>query len=88
MQGRLAEFVGAALLLATVPALAAERPVTDAEREKLVAAMKAQGCSGGKMEYDEDDRQFDVDEAVCADGQKYDLEFNTNFQLIKKTKSD
>jgi hypothetical protein len=88
MQTRLAGFVGAVLLLATVPALAADRPVTDAEREKLAAAVKAQGCSGGQMEYHEDERLFDVDEAVCADGQKYDLEFNANFQFTKKSKSD
>jgi Peptidase propeptide and YPEB domain len=88
MQIFLSALAGAALLAATVPALAAERPVTDAEREKLIAAVKAQGCSGGTMEYDEDDRQFEVDEAVCADGQKYDLEFNANFQLVKKSKSD
>lgn len=75
--------VGVTLLSAIVPALA-DRPVTAEERAKLEAAMKAQGCTGGEMEYDEDDRQFEVDDAVCADGRKYDLKFDANFQLKLK----
>ena len=75
--------VGVTLLSAIVPALA-DRPVTAEERAKLEAALKAQGCTGGEMEYDEDDRQFEVDDAVCADGRKYDLKFDTNFQLKGK----
>jgi hypothetical protein len=33
-----------------------------------VAAVQAEGCSGGKYEMDEDDQQFEVDDAICADG--------------------
>jgi hypothetical protein len=75
--------VGVALLSLTASALA-DRPVTNDERAKLEAALKAQGCTGGEMEYDEDDRQFEVDDAVCADGRKYGLKFDTNFQMIRK----
>jgi hypothetical protein len=39
--------------------------------------IQAEGCSGGKFELDEeDDQQFEVDDAVCADGKKYDLKFD------------
>jgi hypothetical protein len=45
---------------------------------------QAQGCSGGEMEFDEDDRQFEVDDALCTDGKKYDLKFGADFQFIRK----
>lgn len=63
------------------PALA-DRPVTDQERAKVVEALKAQGCSGGKIEFD--DNKFEVDDAVCADGKKYDIDFDQAFALLKK----
>jgi hypothetical protein len=59
-----------------LPALA-DRQVTEDERAKLSAAVQAEGCSGDKFELDEeDDQQFEVDDAVCADGKKYDLKFD------------
>lgn len=64
----------------------AGRAVTDEERTRLVAAVTAQGCSGGKMEFD--DGKFEVDDALCADGKKYDLDFDTSFRLIKKKLED
>jgi hypothetical protein len=74
---------GAAILFAAIPALAEDRAVTDDERAKLVAALAAQGCSGGEMEFDDDGR-YEVDDATCGDGRKYDLEFDTEFRLISK----
>jgi hypothetical protein len=50
---------------------------------KLVSAVSAQGCSGGKMEFD--DGKYEVDDARCNDGKIYDLDFNPSFELIKKT---
>lgn len=70
------------------PALANDRPVTDAERTMLVPAVAAQGCSGGKMEWDEDDRHFEVDDVRCNDGLKYDLKFSASYQLISKKRDD
>ena len=72
------------LALSALPALA-DRPVTEEERGKLVAAIQAEGCSGGKLEFDEDDQQFEVDDAVCsADGKKYDLKFDPQMKLKRK----
>ena len=73
---------GALLVLGGAPALAG-RAVTDDERAKLVSAVSAQGCSGGKMEFD--DGKYEVDDARCNDGKIYDLDFNPSFELIKKT---
>jgi hypothetical protein len=61
----------------------ADRPVTDAERPRLVDAVAAQGCSGGKMEWDEGDHEFEVDDARC-DGRKYELKFHADYSLKSK----
>lgn len=60
----------------------ADRPVTDQERARLSEAVAAQGCSGGRMEADDD--EFEVNDAICADGKKYDLEFDQSFKMIEK----
>ena len=73
----------AILALSALPALA-DRQVTEDERAKLSAAVQAEGCSGGKFEMDEDDQQFEVDDAVCADGKKYDLKFDMQMRLKRK----
>jgi hypothetical protein len=76
---------GALLLLVMVPARA-DRPVTDEERAKLLPAIAAAGCSGGKLEFD--DGKFEVDDATCKDGKTYDLKFDAGFRLIKKELED
>jgi hypothetical protein len=71
-------------------ALAKDRPVTDQERPKLEATLKEAGCSGGKMEFDDDkaaahpNGKFEVDDATCQDGKKYDLTFDPNFKVLTK----
>jgi hypothetical protein len=77
----------ALLIVVAIPAKA-DRPLTAAEREKLVIAITAQACSGGKMEWDDDDREFEVDDVRCSDGRKYDLKFDAQFRLIKKELED
>ncbi|KRR03039.1 hypothetical protein [Bradyrhizobium valentinum] len=54
------------------------------ERARLATAVQAERCSGGTLELDEDDQQFEVDDAVCADGRKYDLKFDTQMRLKRK----
>jgi hypothetical protein len=60
----------------------ADRPLTQEESERVQAALKEQGCSGDKMEFD--DHTFEVERATCADGKTYDLDFDNSFRLIKK----
>src|SRR6266567_2235169 len=70
------------ILALSTGAAIADRPVTQQESTQLEAALKEQGCSGGKMEFD--DGKFEVDNARCADGKTYDFEFDSSFRLIKK----
>lgn len=71
------------------PALAKDRPVTDQERANLVEAVKAAGCTGGEMEFDDDKAtahpagKFEVDDAMCGN-QKHDLVFDPDFKLLSK----
>lgn len=74
------------LLVAPDWARADDRPLNDDERVKLDAAMQAAGCSGGSAEADDD--SYDVDDARCADGRKYDLTFDKSFNLIGKDADD
>jgi hypothetical protein len=60
--------------------------VTDEERAKLALAIAAAGCSGGKLEFN--DGKYEVDDAICGDGQTYDLKFDADFRLIKKELED
>ena len=83
---RILLFSIALLAIVTMPAKA-DRPVTDAERAKLIVAVVVQGCTGGKMEWDEDDRGFEVEDAVCNDGRKYELKFDAEF-LFRSKKAD
>ncbi len=79
----------AVAVLAT-SAMAKDRPVTDQERTKLEAALKEVGCSGGKMEFDDDkganhpNGKFDVDDATCQEGKKYDLTFDPGYKVLTK----
>lgn len=75
------------LAVLAVPAKA-DRAVTEAERASLVSALAAQGCTGGKMEWDDDDREFEVDNASCSDGRSYDLKFTADFTLKSKKLDD
>jgi Peptidase propeptide and YPEB domain len=60
----------------------ADRPLTDEEKAKVTAAVTAEGCSGGKMEFD--DGRFEVDDAKCSDDKIYDLKFDAAYKLIRK----
>jgi hypothetical protein len=75
----------AVLLMIGTPALA-DRPLTEEEKAKLTSALTAQGCSGGKMEFD--NGLYEVDDARCGDGKIYDLKFGADFQLVNKKLED
>jgi hypothetical protein len=86
---------GWALILVIVmsPAAAwADRPVTAEERTSIVAALEAEGCSGGSYERDDDgddndDDEFEVDDAQCADG-AYDFELSRDFRITERDRED
>ena len=66
----------ASLVLAIgVPVAAKDRPLTDDERVKLVRRWPPRDVRRAD-EFD-DQGYFEVDDATCSDGRKYDLEFDT-----------
>lgn len=77
-------------LSAASAVVAKDRPVTAEEQPRLEAALKEAGCSGGKMEFDDDkatahpNGKFEVDDSTCQDGKKYDLTFDPTFKLLTK----
>jgi hypothetical protein len=78
--------ISATLLAVAMMPAKADRSVTASERARLTDALAAQGCTGGKMEWDGDDREFEVEDAVC-NGRKYELKFDAEF-LFRGKKTD
>ena len=58
---------------------------TPDERAKIESALKAEGyTTWGKVELD-DEKHWDVDDAVAADGKTYDLHLGTaDLKVLKK----
>lgn len=75
----------AALALFGASAEAKDRAPTDEERTKIETALKAEGYTAwGKVELD-DEKHWDVDDAVAADGKTYDLHLDkADFKVLKK----
>ena len=64
----------------------ADKPVSQADAEKIQAALKAWGCSGGKMEQEtEATGVYEVDDAKCHGGQ-YDIKLDKDFKVIVITR--
>jgi len=74
------------MLAAGGTAAVADKPVSPADAEKIQAALKAWGCSGGKMEQEtEATGVYEVDDARCHDGQ-YDIKLDKDFKVIVITR--
>ncbi len=67
--------------MAATPAQA-DRRLSSAEKLSIRSAMKDIGCSGGKMEFEKG--RFEVDDARCQGGKRYDLTFDRDFKLTNK----
>lgn len=61
-----------------------DRDVTVPERAAVEAAIAAEGCSGGTIKFDQDDREFEVEGTKCADGQFYEIELDEAYKVIEK----
>lgn len=78
-------FIAASLAFGAGAALADEKP-SAAELEKITAAAKAWGCSGGEVEKEsESSGLYEIDDAKCSDGKKYDLKLDKDFKIISVT---
>ena len=72
--------------MAMSTAVLADTPVSEAEAQKIRAALEAWGCSGGKMEKEtEASSLYEVDDAKCKDGQ-YDFKLDKDFKVIVITR--
>jgi hypothetical protein len=83
---KIAALAGSLVLAATVaaPALADDRPATAAERASVGSVLRANGyTSWQKIEFDRDDRKFEVDNARHANGGVYDVDIRGG-RIIKR----
>jgi hypothetical protein len=77
---------GSLVLAATfaAPALADDRPATASERASVGSVLRANGyTSWQKIEFDRDDRKFEVDNARHANGGVYDVDIRDG-RIIKR----
>lgn len=77
-----------ALCLAGGVALAADRAPTEAEAAAIKDALVKAGFSTwGKVEYD--DGKWEVDDAIGADGKRYDVDLSAgDYTILKKELED
>jgi hypothetical protein len=75
-----------AVLVSSTFALA-DNPVLPAEAQKIKAALKAWGCSGGKMERDAEHFYYKVGDAKCKDG-LFDIKLDNDFRVLEITRDD
>jgi len=75
--------LAAAGFIGSTSALLAATPVTPAEAEKIKAALESFGCTGGKMEKEDEDATlpYEVDDAKCKSGE-YEINLGKNFNVI------
>ena len=79
--------LAAAAVALTASSLAADDSVSCEEAKCIQAALNAINCYGGDMERENNGAvAFEVDDAVCADGQ-YDFKLDKSFGVVSKKKS-
>jgi len=64
----------------------ADRPVSQEEKSAIQHVLAAEGCVGGKMEFDTDDDKFEIDKTTCSDGAQWDYDLDSSYKVIKKEK--
>ncbi len=78
--------VSALLALIAAPALADDK-LSDDDAKKAAAAAAAWGCEGGTWEKESEGTGiFELDDAKCKDGKKYDLKFDKDYNLVNMTR--
>lgn len=80
-------FLGATAMSAAALATAAaadDRPATPAERAGIAAILEANGYTSWKrIEFDRDDRKFEIDDARHANGRVYDVDIRDG-RIVKR----
>lgn len=78
--------LGACFLMAS-PAFADREPTAE-ERAAVEAALKKDGCTGGSIEVEDDDKGFELEDVTCDDGKTYEFELDANYMVTKKEADD
>ncbi len=76
-----------ALTFGSIASALADRAPNADERAAIEAALGAQGYSSWK-EIELDDGRWEVDDAIAADGKRYDLKLDQNFSIVSKELED
>lgn len=79
----------ALLVCFLLPSVAvADRAPTPEERAEVEATLKAAGCTGGRIEFDEEGKEFAVKNVQCDDGKPYEFKLDANYAVTKKELDD
>lgn len=77
------------MALTTAIAKADDRDVTSQERQRIVPVLNGMGCTSfDDADFEIDKRRFEIDDAICGDGQEYEIYLDQNYRLIKKELDD
>jgi len=82
-----AMLVLAGCFLMVSPAFADREPTAE-EKAAVEAALKKDGCTGGSIEVEDDDKGFEVKDVTCDDGKSYEFELDANYMVTKKEVDD
>jgi hypothetical protein len=75
--------VAIVLLFAPATSALADRAPTPEERARIEAVLRAEGFTRWS-EIELDDGMWEVDDAVAADGTKYDLKLDTTLKIVSR----
>jgi hypothetical protein len=76
------DYVAIVALLVALPAYSAER--APSEEERIAPLISKQNCWGGVIKFVPENHKFEVEDALCADGSFYHLEFDEELRLVEK----
>ena len=76
------------LAVMAAPTMADRKPTAE-ERARIESVLREPGFTRwNKIEFDDDDESWEVDDAVSADGRKYDLKLDADdLSIIKREES-
>jgi len=77
----------AGCLLMTSPAFADRAPTAE-EKAAVETVLKKDGCAGGSIEVEDDDKGFEVEDVNCDDGKTYEFELDAKYMVTKKEIDD
>jgi hypothetical protein len=78
-------FAAAGLLLGGATRALADRAPTAEEQAAIEMALRAEGFTAWE-EIEFDDEAWEVDDAVAADGTKYDLKLDRDYRILDREK--